>query len=68
MTAKANDTPLGVNAVHAEWPERHGFDNGKESCLLCRRHNLTFEQETIGRTFQWKELLLVYWLSKHSES
>ena len=68
MAAEADNMALGVDAVHAERGEGQVFDHLEKSGLFVRRHYFRFKQEASGRTFEWKQALLVDRLSEHSFS
>jgi hypothetical protein len=77
MNTITDDPPLGVNAMHAECPERKRFDRfDKESVLIfdyveedgffhCR-HHFRLEPETLRSTFQRKKTSLVANGAKHT--
>ena len=61
VETKANDPPLGLNAMHAKVPERKLFDYIKEGGFFYRRHDFRLEQEAVGAAFQGKELSADGW-------
>ena len=66
MITITNDSPLGVNAMHAECPERKRFDYVEENGFFHCRHDFRLEPETLRRTFQWKKISLVACGSGHT--
>ncbi len=48
MNTKAEDTPLSVNAMHAEDTERKPVNHFEEGGFFHLRHDLRLEQETVG--------------------
>ena len=58
MNTITDDPPLGVNAMHAECPERKRFDYGEENGFFHCRHDFRLEQKAIRRTFQSETTLV----------
>ena len=59
MNTKAHDPPPGIDAMHAEGPERKRPDYIEEAGLFYRRHDFRLEQQTVWGAFQWKKFLLM---------
>jgi hypothetical protein len=72
MKTKPHDPPLGVDAMHAEGPERKRFGYIEESGLFYRCHDFRLEQQAVRGAFQWKEVSLItespghtHWIHSH---
>jgi hypothetical protein len=59
MKTKPHYPPLGVDAMHAEGPERKRSDYIEEGGLFYRCHDFGLEQQSIRGAFQWEEVSLM---------